>query len=66
MDSIVYGFNSDGEIKDNILAPDSLNPHDYEIQKIINFFHDKKLLKKIFNCTVCGKIMTLELYKKDF
>ena len=43
MDSIVYGFDSDEEIKDNILDPDSLNPHDYEIQKIINFFHDNKL-----------------------
>ena len=56
MDSIVYGFDSDEEINDNILDPDSLNPQYYEIQKIINFFQDKKLLKKIFNCTVCGKL----------
>ena len=43
MDSIVYGFNSDEEIKDTILDPDSLNPHEYKIQKIINFFRDNKL-----------------------
>ena len=64
MDSIVYSFDSDEEINDNILDPDSLNPHDYELQKIINYFQDKRILKKKFNCTVCGKIMTLQKNKQ--
>ena len=64
MDSIVYGFNSEEEIDENIIEPDALNAEDYETKKIIDYFQNKGILKKLFICPICEKTMTLQKNKQ--